>query len=148
MSEIKLIHVADITNVDKAAREFLTHCTGRFFFGFYGGLGAGKTTFIQALCRELGSTDIATSPTFSIVNEYHTQPGSAGKAFKIYHIDFYRLKNLDEALNLGVQEYFSEADAYSFVEWPQVAEPIFPDDAVRVYMEKNDDNSRTIRIQL
>lgn len=101
-------------------------------------MGAGKTTLIKSLCNELGSTDVITSPTFSIVNEY------AG-ANKIYHFDFYRLKNQNEALDIGCEEYFYSG-SYCFIEWPEKIPDLLPDNYVRVTIEQQADNSRKITV--
>lgn len=95
-------------------------------FAFHGEMGAGKTTFIKAICRQLGVTDQMSSPTFSLVNEYITQNGQ-----QIFHFDFYRLRSLDEALEAGLEDYFY-SDAYCFVEWPEKAPELLPAEAIDV----------------
>ncbi len=102
-------------------------------------MGAGKTTLIKCLCERLGVTDVVTSPTFSIVNEY------VGADNKIYHFDFYRLKNQAEALDLGYEEYFY-SDAWCFIEWPEKISGLLPENFVRIDIEVMPDGSRQITI--
>ncbi len=99
---------------------------GARVFAFYGGMGAGKTTFIKALCAVLGVADIVQSPTFSIVNEYKTTAGDS-----IYHFDFYRIKKTGEVFDIGYEDYLYSG-SYCFMEWPELIESLLPDDAVKV----------------
>ena len=95
-------------------------------FAFYGSMGAGKTTFIKVICRELGVTDIVQSPSFSIINEYKTEAGEP-----IYHFDFYRIRNTAEVFDIGYEEYLYSG-CYCFMEWPELIESLLPEDTVRV----------------
>ena len=108
-------------------------------FAFYGKMGAGKTTFIKAVCEELGVEDIITSPTFAIVNEYHT----ATTNDVIYHFDFYRIKKLEEVYDMGYEEYFYSG-ALCFLEWPELIEEILPEDTVMVKITQQEDGTRTV----
>lgn len=103
-------------------------------------MGAGKTTLIKSLCESLGTTEPVTSPTFSIVNEY------TGTKSRIYHFDFYRLKNQTEALDLGYEEYFY-SDAYCFIEWPEKIPDLLPAQYININIKALDDNSRQIIIK-
>ncbi len=136
MTEI-IIHSLD--KIADAAREFVQHIGERRVFAFYGGMGAGKTTFIRAICEELGVTDAVTSPTFSIVNEY------ASAHAPVYHFDFYRINCLAEAMDLGFNDY-----AYSgnicLMEWPELIEELLPEDTVSVHIEPQEDGTRVVRI--
>jgi len=109
-------------------------------FAFYGEMGAGKTTLIKEMCRQLGSSDNFSSPTYSIVNEYQIGENES----KIYHIDLYRLKNIDEALAIGIEEYIN-GESYCFIEWPQLIEQLLPVNTVKVEI-KFEDNTREISI--
>jgi tRNA threonylcarbamoyladenosine biosynthesis protein TsaE len=111
---------------DSAADELLAFAGERKIFLFHAEMGAGKTTLIKALCSRLGVTDQMSSPTYSIVNEYHTEAGK-----KIYHFDLYRLRNADECLDIGFEEYLS-SNAYCFIEWPEVAERLIPPNFISV----------------
>ena len=108
-------------------------------FAFYGKMGAGKTTFVKALCTELGVEDVITSPTFAIVNEY-----TDGKGEPIYHFDFYRIKKLEEVYDMGYEDYFYSG-APCFIEWPELIEELLPEDTVRVTIEEQPDHSRVVR---
>ena len=110
-------------------------------FAFYGKMGAGKTTFIKALCKELGVEDEVNSPTFAIINEYR----SATTAELIYHFDFYRIKKLDEVYDLGYEDYFYSG-ALCFIEWPELIEELLPLDAKKVSITENSDGTRTITL--
>lgn len=139
---MKTITINSLADLPRAAREFVELMDDSTVFAFYGDMGAGKTTFINALCRELGvSEDIATSPSFSIVNEYRSDT----TAELIYHFDLYRLDNLDEALDMGIEDYF-DSGALCLLEWPERVEELLPDDTVRVKLFVNDDDSRTIQL--
>ena len=100
-------------------------------FAFYAPMGTGKTTFIKALCEELGVTDVINSPTFSIINEYRAEPSGE----LIYHFDCYRLEQLSDALSLGAEDYL-QSGARCFIEWPEVIEDILPADTVHVTLEE------------
>lgn len=133
------IRITDIEHIREAAQEFIKHIGDHRVFAFYGKMGAGKTTFIKAICEELGVEDVITSPTFAIVNEYTTGEVT------IYHFDFYRVKKLEEAYDMGYEEYFYSG-ALCFIEWPELIEDILPDDAVRVSISEQDDGSRVITL--
>jgi tRNA threonylcarbamoyladenosine biosynthesis protein TsaE len=132
------IRIQDIDHIREAAREFIEHIGDRRVFAFYGKMGAGKTTFVKAICEELGVDDIITSPTFAIINEY-----TSAKDDTIYHFDFYRIKKLEEVYDMGYEDYFYSG-ALCFIEWPELIEEILPDDAVRVSITEQDDGSRIV----
>jgi len=128
------IRISNLDNIREAACEFIQNMGEARVFAFYGKMGAGKTTFIKAVCEELGVDDVITSPTFAIVNEY---------AGPIYHFDFYRIKRLEEVYDMGFEDYFYSG-ALCFIEWPELAEDILPDDAVRVSITEQEDGSRIV----
>jgi tRNA threonylcarbamoyladenosine biosynthesis protein TsaE len=132
------IKIKDIDHIREAAREFIEHIGDRRVFAFYGKMGAGKTTFVKAICEELGVDDVITSPTFAIINEY-----SIDKVQSIYHFDFYRIKKLEEVYDMGYEDYFYSG-ALCFIEWPELIEDILPDDAVRVSIAEQEDGSRVV----
>ena len=135
------IKIEDIGHIRETAQEFIQHIGDHRVFAFYGKMGAGKTTFIKAVCEELGVNDVITSPTFAIVNEYSLPPSGAGG--RIFHFDFYRVKKLEEAYDMGYEEYFYSG-ALCFIEWPELIEDILPDDAVRVSIAEQEDGSRVV----
>ena len=111
----------------EAARQFVGQMGDDTVFAFYGKMGAGKTTFIKAICEALGVTDVITSPTFAIVNEYRSEEDNE----LIYHFDFYRIKKLEEVYDMGYEDYFYSG-ALCFIEWPELVEELLPMDAVKV----------------
>lgn len=129
-------------NIAEAAQQFLQAIEGHNIIAFYGNLGAGKTTFTKALCDCLGVTDNVCSPTFTIVNEYRAASGRG-----VYHFDFYRIDKLQEAMDLGLDEYFY-SDGLCLMEWPEKIEPLLPEETVRVTIEPVDDTTRRISIDL
>lgn len=124
--------------IQDAARSFIQAIGSRKVFAFYGKMGAGKTTFIKALCRELGVEDAVTSPTFALVNEYRDSEGNP-----IYHFDFYRIKRLAEAYDMGCEEYF-DSGHLCLIEWPEMVEEVLPDDVTNVHICENPNGTRTI----
>ncbi len=137
-----IIKIASLADIDTAAREFVNLMGDETVFAFYGEMGAGKTTFINALCRVLGvEDDVTNSPSFSIVNEYRSDT----TAELIYHFDLYRIENLEEAFDIGIEDYF-DSGALCLLEWPERVEDILPDDTVKVEITVNDDDSRQLVI--
>lgn len=137
------IRINSIEAIRDAAREFINHIGDARVYAFYGKMGAGKTTFIKAICEELGSKDVITSPTFSIVNEYGVSSSTPCFGESVFHFDFYRIKKLEEVYDMGYEEYFYSG-ALCLIEWPELIEEILPDDAVRVNIIEQEDGSRTI----
>ena len=134
------IIIKSLEDIDEAARTFAANMGDSRVFAFYGSMGAGKTTFIKALCCHMGVDDVITSPTFSIVNEYHRAGGSG----IIYHFDFYRIKRLDEVYDMGYEEYFYSGSP-CFIEWPELIEDLLPEDAVKVTIGETEGGARTVR---
>ena len=132
------IQITDIEHIDEAARQFVSQIGDRHVFAFYATMGAGKTTFIKAICEELGVKDVITSPTFAIVNEYTTPSEEA-----IYHFDFYRIKKLEEVYDMGYEDYFYSG-SLCLIEWPELIEELLPDDAVKVNITEQEDGSRLV----
>ena len=133
------IIIDNIDSIGKAAKEFVALMGEHTIFAFYGKMGSGKTTFIKAICEELGVEDVITSPTFAIVNEYHTATADE----VIYHFDFYRIKKTEEVYDMGYEEYFYSGDV-CFIEWPELIEDLLPDDAVRVSIHEIEDGKREV----
>ncbi len=135
------IKIDSLSTIDQAARTFARAMGDHTVFAFYGGMGAGKTTFVKALCEVLGVTDdTVTSPTFAIVNEYRSDSGEL-----IYHFDFYRVKRLEEVYDMGYEDYFYSG-ALCLIEWPELVEELLPEDTVRVTIEEQPDGSRLLKM--
>ncbi|MCL1821226.1 MAG: tRNA (adenosine(37)-N6)-threonylcarbamoyltransferase complex ATPase subunit type 1 TsaE [Prolixibacteraceae bacterium] len=132
------LHNVNLEDLPVAAESLIKAFPDKRIFAFYGGMGAGKTTFTQAVCKVLGSVDMATSPTFAIVNQYETADNGI-----IYHFDFYRIKDISEAFDLGYEDYFF-SENYCFIEWPEEIESLLPDSVVKVFIEAEGD-ARTIK---
>ena len=131
--------IKSIETIRETARDFIAAIKGKgSCLAFYAPMGAGKTTFIKALCEELGVEDVITSPTFAIINEY-----TDGAGEPIYHFDFYRIKKLEEVYDMGCDDYFYSG-SYCFMEWPELIEEALPDDVLRINITPQDDGSRII----
>lgn len=135
------IKIQSLEQIHEAAREFISAMGDNTVFALYGKMGAGKTTFVKALCEELGVSDVITSPTFAIVNEYRSDENGE----LIYHFDFYRIKKLSEVYDMGYEDYFYSG-ALCFIEWPELVEELLPGDAVKVTIEELEDGTRKIVI--
>ena len=133
------IHIKNLNALPEVAKEFIRQMGDNTVFAFNGKMGAGKTTFIKTICEALGVTDVINSPTFAIVNEYR----SDSTAELIYHFDFYRIQNIQEAVQIGVDDYFSSG-ALCFIEWPDKIEALLPNDTVFVTIEEQTDGTRII----
>jgi tRNA threonylcarbamoyladenosine biosynthesis protein TsaE len=132
------IKIDSLENIHEAAREFIENMGESNVFAFYGKMGAGKTTFIKAICEEQGVDDVITSPTFAIVNEYTDIDGDP-----IYHFDFYRIKKLEEVYDMGYEDYF-DSGYLCLLEWPELIEELLPEDAVKVTITELEDGTREI----
>jgi tRNA threonylcarbamoyladenosine biosynthesis protein TsaE len=130
--------VSDLSQLQKTAEELIKNFPEERVFAFYGAMGAGKTTFIKAICKELGSSDYVTSPTFALINEYSCNSGSV-----IYHFDFYRIKKIEEAFDLGYEDYIYSGN-YCFIEWPEMIESLLPEGIVEVRIKETEKNKRSI----
>ncbi|MCF8380803.1 MAG: tRNA (adenosine(37)-N6)-threonylcarbamoyltransferase complex ATPase subunit type 1 TsaE [Bacteroidales bacterium] len=137
MHEILIINEGQL---GKAAKEFVEKINTSTVFAFYGEMGAGKTTFIKAICRELGVTDNISSPTFALVYEY-----SSERRGLIYHFDLYRVKSIVELYDLGYEDYFFGGNL-CFIEWPEMAGELLPEDVKKVFITVNQDGSRTVSL--
>lgn len=139
MTEIIINGTGDLP---EAAKTFLEKKGKSSIIAFYGPMGAGKTTFITALCRELGVDDVVNSPTFTIANEYRTLDGTP-----VYHFDFYRINRLSEAMDIGLYEYFDSGDL-CLIEWPEMIEELLPEEALKVKIEVVDEDTRKLTFQI
>ncbi len=133
------ISIKSLDNIHEAAREFIKNMGNGHVFAFYGKMGAGKTTFIKAVCEELGVDDVITSPTFAIVNDYTSSKDDS----HIFHFDFYRIKKLEEVYDMGYEDYFYSG-CPCFIEWPELIEDILPGDAVKVTITQLEDGNRVV----
>ena len=136
MKNMEII-IKDIESIGTAARQFVNEIGSHKVFAFYGTMGAGKTTFIKAVCEVLGVKDVITSPTFAIVNEYESDNGP------IFHFDFYRIKKLEEVYDMGYEDYFYSG-SLCLIEWPELIEELLPEDAVKVSITEQEDGSRKV----
>lgn len=131
-----------LEEIEKVAQTFLSFIGSHKLIAFYAPMGSGKTTFIQAVCKQLGVGSGFGSPTFSIINEY-----TSGNEEPIYHIDLYRMKDAREVKNTGAEDCFFSGD-YCFVEWPENAFGLLPDNTLHCYITLLDNNSRNLKIKL
>lgn len=141
-----VIRIASTDDLPRAAAEFISLMGDETVYAFFGQMGAGKTTFINAISRALGvEQDATSSPSFSIINEYRSDT----TAELIYHFDLYRLESLEEAYDIGIEDYF-DSGALCLLEWPERIEPLLPDDTVRVdiAVDPDDDGARIVTVNI
>ncbi len=131
-----------LEDIDRVAKHFLNWISNYKVIAIYGDMGAGKTTFVHAVCRLLGVKENMSSPTFPIINQYQASNGT-----QIHHVDVYRLNSITEAIEAGVEESIYNSDL-CFIEWPQIIEPLLPDKILELSLEKIDDNTRQISIKV
>ena len=132
------IRINSLDTIHETAKEFIKGMGDGKVFAFYGKMGAGKTTFIKALCEALGVKDVITSPTFAIINEY-----TDGNDNPIYHFDFYRIKKLEEVYDMGYEDYFYSGNL-CLLEWPELVEDVLPENVIKVTIEEQPDGSRLL----
>lgn len=135
------IEISSLDQIREAAAKFVKLMGEKKVYVFYGKMGAGKTTFIKAICEELGVTDVINSPTFAIINEYED-----GKGQPIYHFDFYRINKEEEAFDFGYEDYFYSGNV-CFIEWPEMVANLIPQDAIEVHIEEKEDGGREVTIK-
>jgi len=133
------IVIENIKDIRSAAKEFIKVMGDNKVFAFHGSMGAGKTTFIKAVCEELGVIETVSSPTFAIINEYKD-----GEGRPIFHFDFYRINKLEEVYDFGYEDYFYSGNL-CFIEWPELVESILPENTVKISIQEQDDGSRNIK---
>jgi len=134
------IEIKNLEELPAAARKFIEKMDDHTVFAFYGGMGAGKTTFIKAICKELGVTETVASPTFAIINEYRGGDGNP-----IYHFDFYRIHKLEELFDFGYEDYLYSGHT-CFIEWPELVEQILPENTVKLSIRETESGRRMIEI--
>jgi tRNA threonylcarbamoyladenosine biosynthesis protein TsaE len=134
------ILIKDKKHLQSASRELLKKTGENKLLAFYGAMGSGKTTIIKSLCEILGAVDIATSPTFTLVNEYKTSTGES-----LYHFDFYRIRKTEEVFDFGIEEYLYSG-SYCFMEWPELVEDILPPETVKIRITVTEDEQRILHI--
>jgi len=134
------LKIESLDTINQTAVEFIKAMGDNTVFAFRGEMGAGKTTFIKAICEELGVSDTINSPTFAIVNEYRSDSGEL-----IYHFDFYRINKIEEAFDFGYEDYFYSG-SLCFIEWPEKIESLLPHDTVNVYIKAKEDGSREVKV--
>jgi len=135
------LEIKSLETIGDTAAEFVRRMGDNTVFAFRGEMGAGKTTFIKAVCEKLGVEDVINSPTFAIVNEYRANSGEL-----IYHFDFYRIKDEQEAFDFGYEDYFFSG-AICFIEWPERIESLLPADTVNVSIRETENGSRTVIVE-
>jgi tRNA threonylcarbamoyladenosine biosynthesis protein TsaE len=136
-----MVEIKNLASIGDAAKKFIQHTGSGTVFAFRGKMGAGKTTFIKAICEELGVLETVNSPSFAIINEYQSE----AKEETIYHFDFYRINSIREAINIGAEDYFNSG-SLCFIEWPENVAPLLPDNTVWVDIKEHNDGSRVVRI--
>ena len=135
------LQIESLESINETARQFIDHISDRTVLAFNGKMGAGKTTFIKAICETMGVKETVNSPTFSIVNEYEASDGRI-----IYHFDCYRINKIQEALDLGAEEYLYSGNL-CFIEWSENIAPILPDTVVNVDIEELENGKRNLTIK-
>jgi tRNA threonylcarbamoyladenosine biosynthesis protein TsaE len=136
------IRLPDLASIDDAARELIEALPDRRIFAFYGEMGAGKTTIIKALCRVLKVTDVTSSPSFGLIYEYKTSGSDS-----VFHFDFYRIEHLEEAYDIGYEEYLDSGE-YCFIEWPEKVASLLPPDTVKVSLKIVGNFERTMEVEV
>ena len=137
--------ISSLPELTTVAEALLNSCKHRSLFVFYGEMGSGKTTLIKQLCSLLGTTDAVASPTYALVNEYAI-PEQLGRS-KLLHMDLYRLDSIDEAMDIGIEEYLADSNSWCFIEWPGIIEPLLPNEKVTITIDLAENGRRLIKAQ-